>query len=155
MSTDPSCSSGRLGRAYNFFSLYSDIPSDYQYFGSKTFGGYKHADYCPVPRLFSNDTNLNYYAGSCSKLGDGNYGSFVYYLHREKYSARLVNYNNSYLEEITGEKYSDHSFCFLSSLTKKTVEKYNLFSEETRAVCFESFCSSKSLTVKVHENYIS
>ena len=155
---DASCSSGRLGRAYSFFSEYNNLPTYYQYFKNEKYGGYFPADYCPIPRLFRKELNLNYFSGRCSELGDGVYGSFIYYIEkwkeRDKELYRAVYYNNSMIEEITGEKYSDHSFCYLSSLTKKTEEKYDILTRKPRAVCFESFCSSKSLTVKIHENYI-
>jgi hypothetical protein len=55
---------------------------------------------------------------------------------------------------VTGEIYSDHSFCALSSLVKKNEVNYELFSKTVRAVCYEMFCSSSSLTIKIHENYI-
>ena len=156
---DPSCTSGRLGRAYNFLTNYTtELPTYYQYFGYSKTGGYSIADYCPVPRKSENEVKLNFFSGRCSELGDGTYGSFISYIEKWREGNRNVAgyryYNNSYLETITGEKYSDHSFCFLSSLTKKTEEKYEIFRNKTRAVCFESFCSSKSLTVKIHENYI-
>ena len=155
---DPSCSSGRLGRTYNYFLQYSGLPDEYQYFKDKTTGGYQPADYCPVPRQIENENKLNYYTGSCSSLGDGTYGTLVCY--EEEWDEGSTHYsgtrcyNNSYLETVTGEKYSDHSFCFLSSLTKKTDAKFDVYSKKTRAICIESFCSSKSLTVKIHENYI-
>ena len=155
---DPSCSSGRLSRTYNYFSTYSNLPTYYQYFENETYGGYGPADYCPVPRHIENEEQLNYYSGSCSKLGDGNYGSFIFYEEEWKEGnsnyTRTRCYNNSNLERLTGEKYSDHSFCFLSSLSKKTEEKFEIYDKIIRAVCLESFCSSKSLTVKIHENYI-
>ena len=156
---DPSCTSARVGRAYNFFSIYDNIPTHYQYFQNNTRGGYTVADYCPVPRGNSNEEKLNYFSERCSELGDGAYGSYIYYNVRWKKgnTSYLVSrsYNSSILEEITGEKYSDHSFCYLSSLTKKTEEKYDIFTQKPRAVCFESFCSSKSLTIKIHGNYIT
>ena len=156
---DPSCTSGRLGRAYNFLTNYTvELPNNYQYFKNKEIGGYSVADYCPVPRIIDNEVKLNFFSGRCSELGDGTYGSKIGYYENWKEGNKSASgfryYNNSYFEAITGEKYSDHSFCFLSSLTKKTEEKFELLSNKTRAVCFESFCSSKSLTVKIHENYI-
>ena len=156
---DPSCSSGRLGRTYNYFSTYADeLPTNYQYFQDKKTGGYAPADYCPVSQQIANEIQLNYFSGSCSELGDGTYGSLISY--DEEWDEGNTHYkgtkyyNNSYLEQITGEKYSDHSFCFLSSLIKKTEEKYDVYVKKTRSICIESFCSSKSLTVKIHENYI-
>ena len=154
---DSSCSSGRLGRAYSYISQYYNIPKPYQYFQNEKYGGYSPADYCPVPRQFGFFwEEINYYTGSCSELGDGSYGSYIVYdVASLKRNKCYEIYNSSILEEITGEKYSDHSFCYLSSLTKKTEEKYDILTQKPRAVCFESFCSSKSLTIKIHENFIS
>jgi len=156
--TDPSCTSARVGRAYNFLSEYSNLPTEYQYFQNNKYGGFGPADYCPVPRQFDNEKKLNYYSGSCSELGDGAYGSSIGYYETWKEGNLTFRgnryYNNSFLEKMTGEKYSDHSFCYLSSLIKKNEEKSQLFSNKTRAFCYESFCSSKSLTVRIHENYI-
>ena len=156
---DPSCSSGRLGRTYNYFSSYSDIPTYYQYFENTTYGGYRPADYCPISRNYWWETQLNYYSGSCSKLGDGTYGSLICYKNETWKEGNVTHirtrcYNNSFFERITGEQYSESSFCFLSSLIKKAENKSKVYSRKTRSVCFESFCSSRSLTVKIHENYI-
>ena len=63
-------------------------------------------------------------------------------------------YKSGEIEEITGEKYSDHSFCYQSSLTKNNEAKFDEFSKVVRAVCYETFCSSKSLTIKIHDNYV-
>ena len=154
---DPGCSSGRLSRTYKFLSRYSNIPKEFQYFNNSNYGGFSAGDYCPIPQVFSKDQETNFYSSSCTKYGDGNYGDQIDYpefwiegniIHFSK------SYNNSQLEKMTGEKYSDHSFCFLSSLIKKTEEKSEIFSKKFRAICFETFCSSSSLTVKIHENYI-
>ena len=83
---DASCSSRRLGRAYSFFCEYENISTYYQYFGNEKYGGYFAADYCPIPRLFGKELNLNYFPGSCSELGDGIYGSFIYYIETWKES---------------------------------------------------------------------
>ena len=155
---DPSCSSSRLGRTYNFLTLYSNLPTHYQYFQNNKYGGFGPADYCPVPRQISLEKLFNYYSGSCSELGDGAYGSLIEYNENSQEGnmtyTKTIYYNNSLLKKISGEKYSDHSFYYLSSLIKIIEEKSKIFSNKTRAVCLESFCSSKSLTVKIHENYI-
>ena len=153
---DPGCTSGRLSRAYRYLSNLADIPEEYQYFPSNVTGGYAPSDYCPISNTIT--INTNSFSGSCSGLGDGNYGKYIYYLEKRKEGSFTISeyksYNSSQLKNITGEKNSDHSFCYLSSLVKKTEEKYEVFHKKFRAVCFETFCSSKSLTVKIHENYI-
>ena len=113
---DASCSSGRQSRAYHYFGKYNDLPSYYQYFSNKRLGGYYSADYCPVSRSSLIDAENAYYTGHCSLKGNGQYG------HGIKYPEKEEKYNDYYtsesLEEITGETYSDHSFCYQSSLIK-------------------------------------
>ena len=153
---DPGCTSGRLSRAYRYLSDFTSIPEEYQYFPSNITGGYSPSDYCPISVAIYSNNNL--FSSSCSELGDGSYGKRIYYretwIEGDYFYNGSRNYNSSQLENITGEAYSDHSFCYLSSLIKKTEEKYDVYRKKYRAVCYETFCSSKSLTVKIHENYI-
>ena len=153
---DPGCTSGRLSRAYRYLSQLADIPEEYQYFPSNTTGGFAPSDYCPISNTITINTNI--FSSSCSDLGDGKYGKYIYYPEERKEGNYIIteykSYNSSQLANITGEKNSDHSFCYLSSLIKKTEEKYEVYHKRYRAVCLETFCSSKSLTVKIHENYI-
>ena len=82
------------------------------------------------------ETKDRYYVGHCLK-GQVDFGS--------------PNSNigsSSQMGKYTGETYSNHSFCSLSSISK---EKNNL---EVRAGCYEMFCSSKSLTIKIFDEYI-
>jgi hypothetical protein len=58
------------------------------------------------------------------------------------------------MQSLTGEFYSDYSFCFLSSLIKEENNVNFNYSSSVRAVCYQIFCSSKSLTVKIQDNYI-
>ena len=147
---DPSCSSGRQSRTYNAIMLYSNIPQNYQYFINSTFGGWASADYCPVPHKLDQEENDEYYVGHCSSKGSGGYGSKILYE-----SNNHVIYNKSEeLYLITGETYSDHSFCFLSSLTKNDSTIVDYFSKVVRSICYEIFCSPKSLTIKIHDDYI-
>ena len=143
-----SCSSGRQSRTY--FAIYykSSIPEYYQYFKDSSWGGFESADYCPIPREL--ESNKRYYVGHCSKKGNGEYGSQIKYFENNKYQY----YKSEELEEITGETYSDHSFCFLSSLAKKSEQKFEIYSKTVRPICYETFCSPKSLTVKIHDNYV-
>ena len=144
-----SCSSGRLSRAYFYVRSYSEkIPSSYQYYKNGTYGGYPHADYCPVPVIFAQEEESGYYVGSCSKKGFGDYGKYIYY------NSNPNIYLSKNLEAINGEIYSDHSFCYLSSLSKKNAKNNEIISKVVRGVCYETFCSSKSLTLKIHDNYI-
>ena len=68
-------------------------------------------------------------------------GTYQYYLSKD-------------IAELTGEEISDHSFCFLSSLYKNNILDAEYYSQNIRAICYKLFCSEKSLTVKIHDDYI-
>ena len=157
---DPSCSSGRQSRTYFAWWLYSDIPEHYKYFEKEEYGGYAPADYCPVSKEFYNETMDSYYTGHCSSKGNGGYGTQIYYqkkikipLNETHISIKTISYYNTSKElySMTGETYSDHSFCYQSSLIKKDI---NFTSDFVRAICYESFCSDYSLTIKINDDYI-
>ena len=145
---DPSCSSGRQSRTYFAFWVKSYIPDYYDYF-EKDYGGFEKADFCPVSRTYYREEVNGYYVGNCN-FGFGDYGTNIIYLKDKK----EVYYKSGDIEKITGEKYTDHSFCYQSSLTKYDEPDYNIFSNVVRSVCYETFCSSKSLTIKIHDYYI-
>ena len=149
---DPSCSSGRQSRTYHILWNYEYIPEQYKYFYNSNIGGYEPAEYCPISEKWLEEEENIYYVGSCSSKGRGDYGSKIAY--KEEGKQNLTFYTSGTLEKITGEIYSDHSFCALSSLVKNKENNYELFSKTVRAVCYEMFCSSRSLTIKIHENYI-
>ena len=149
---DPSCSSGRQSRTYHVLWKYKYIPEQYRYFYTPNIGGYPPAEYCPVSEKWYEEEKKIYYVGSCSTKGKGDYGSKIAY--KEEGNQNFTFYTSGTLEKVTGEIYSDHSFCALSSLVKKNEVNYELFSKTVRAVCYEMFCSSSSLTIKIHENYI-
>ena len=155
---DSSCSSGRLSRTYRFHSEYNDIPSYYRYFQNEKNGGFPSADYCPVSREISSETNNTYYVGHCSK-GNGDYGTRILYftkqttrLNETHYQTRsFYDHNKSGdILDITGETFSNNSFCYQSTLKKNGV---NFNSSLPRAICYESFCSNRSLTIKIKDDY--
>ena len=152
---DPSCSSGRQGKTYNWLSLNPSVPSYYNYFRND-YIGLPMADYCPVAQSDIGETSINYFAGHCSQLGAGSsYGDQVnYQIDLDGQGITNVHYDNSLYENITGEIYSNISFCYLSSLIKKSESLSEIFSQMVRAICFQTFCSSKSLTVKIFNDYI-
>ena len=141
---DSSCSSGRLSRTYNAKwhcdnNTY-DNENNPNYF-EKNICNFPPADFCPVPQYPPKN-----FIGHCSGRGSGDYG--------EEIKLKDSNFKLSKeIESITGEKYSDISFCYLSSLIKKEY-KNNYNSDIVRATCYETFCSSKSLTVKINDDYI-
>ena len=130
------------------------MPKYYKYFENEKYGGFSAADYCPVSMAFSTESANAYYTGHCSLKGNGGYGTKIIY--QTKKTIRLneaYSYFNTSEElySITGETYSDHSFCYQSSLIKQNVD-FN--SDIFRAICYESFCSDYSLTVKINDDYI-
>ena len=149
----PSCSSGRQSRTYNIlWNYYNKIPSVYQYFNSSYIGGSSAADYCPVSTNYVDENTYGHYLGHCSDKGNGVYGYIIPYYNND--TNKTSYYTNHYFEAINGEKYSDNSFCYLSSLVESNKENYELVSQNIRAVCYESFCSSKSLTIKINNDFI-
>ena len=145
---DPSCSSGRQSRTYSvIYIYYVPIPSYYQYFTNSSYGGYEYADFCPVAEDYYEERKNAYNFGRCNKLGSSDYGTMINYSDN-KY------YKSSELKNITGEIYSDHSFCYQSSLYKNNITNKDYYSNVIRSICYESFCSSKSLTIKIFDNYI-
>jgi len=123
--TEPSCSSGRLSRTiHKLYTYDTDItPAEYQYFANKKVGGISLTNYCPVSEYASSNS---IYIGRCSSKG-----------------------KPSNLASVIGESLSENSFCALSSLIKSGSN----YEEEVRAVCFNMFCSDKSLTIQVGDNY--
>ena len=150
----PSCSSGRQSRTYNLLWKYkTSIPNYFQYYNQADLGGFSAADYCPISESSPLEEEVNsHYVGHCSNKGSGEYGSLI--AHYNSDTNTTLYYKSSDLKSILGEKYSDNSFCYLSSLVKNTNPDYDIYSKTVRAVCFETFCSSKSLTVKINEDYI-
>ena len=97
----------------------------------------------------------------CSLKGNGGYGTKILYEEYELIPLNSTHWNiipyiysnkSEELESITGETYSDHSFCYQSTLVKNNTDNNNLNS--VRAVCYESFCSNSSLTIKINDDYI-
>ena len=93
-------------------------------------------------------------------MGDsGEYGTQTYYFKEERidlnethYRIRSFYYYNKSkdLADITDETYSDNSFCYQTTLIKNGI---NFNSTVARAVCYESFCSNLSLTIKINDDF--
>ena len=93
-------------------------------------------------------------------MGDiGEYGTQIYYFKKERidlnethYRIRSFYYYNKSkdLANITGETYSVNSFCYQTTLIKNGI---NFNSTVARAVCYESFCSNLSLTIKINDDF--
>ena len=100
-----------------------------------------------MARGIESEQKDTYYTGQCNSKGNGGYGTYIYYTDGK-------SYKSEYLSSITGEMYSDHSFCFLSSLFKIGTKNINYFSQINRAICYNIYCSERSLTVQIHDDYI-
>ena len=146
---DQRCSSGRQSRGYYAYWIrkVENNPTNPNYLNVTDYGGWPGADYCPVLEIAS-EKEFNYYVGQCSEKGSGEFGLF-----RKRYYPNFFNTSQE-MQLLTGEFYSDYSFCFLSSLIKEENNVNFNYSNSVRAVCYEIFCSSKSLTIKIQDNYI-
>ena len=152
---DASCSSGRQSRTYYAWWLYPSLSTEYSYyvyFNNTQYGGFSAADFCPVAMKNSQEETTAYYTGQCSKKGNGEYGTWIYYLDNTNY--KWVNYTSEELQTYIGETFSDNSFCFLSSSFKEDNEYSDSLSEVPRALCYNIYCSEKSLTVQINDDYI-
>ena len=146
-SVEATCTSGRQSRTYKAWWEIPDVPDEYLYFANPNISGYPPADYCPVFLKYQEEEDTSYYSGHCSTKGAGIYGSIL------QYPSYSFNGTSAALQEKTGETLSDHSFCFLSSLAKKTFVESQFISLIVRANCYEIKCSNRSLTVKLFDDY--
>ena len=150
---EPSCSSGRQSRTYKTLLDYnSGIPEYFQYFNSNITGGYRpSADYCPI---FGSDSYFKekiYFLGKCSEIGSQKYGSSTPYKDENK---NEITFQNGELALITSEKYSENSFCVISNLRPKNITDNPIALNMPRAICYQMFCSDRSLTIRINKDFI-
>ena len=144
----PSCSSGRQSRSYCSTEL-NEIDPDFQRFGN--YRGRANTDFCFVNDFYPSEENSVYYVGNCKK-GMGNYGSNILYNDNIKES-------NAKIPESFGEKYGNNSYCVLSSVIPK-IKKfkdnqiYNKYVDAIHSMCYPMFCTEKSLTIQINNQYI-
>ena len=154
---DASCSSGRQSRTYYAWWEYNNLTEYYRYFENEKYGGFSPADFCPVAMEHFDENINSYYTGHCSLKGNGGYGTHILYNGGIKWidqtSYQIVTFSNKSEELyfLTGETNSEHSFCYQSTLIKNE-QNYD-YLNIVRAVCYESFCSDLSLTIKINEDY--
>ena len=108
-------------------------------------------DYCPTHGQRNDETNNGYFTGNC-KYGDGSFGYNIYYIINPETGQLEAGHPNSKLPQELGEIYSDTSFCFMSSLAP--TGKYQLYSSIPHPMCYQIYCSSSSLTIKVNNDYV-
>ena len=142
----PTCSSGRQSRTHCKAEIKTNSKENIEYKRFGNFYGRANADNCPVSDLEIEEEKQIYYVGNC-KYGNGKYGT------HNNFGENLSNEN---FLEILGEKYGSNSYCVLSSVLpeeKKTIfTSYN--EDTTRALCYPMFCSSRSLSIQVFDQYI-
>ena len=139
----PACSSGRQSRVYckNYFDIEL---KDYRKFGN--FYGRINTDYCPVNDIDIQEEKQTYYVGNC-KYGNGQYGTHNNF--------EDENLSNNDFKNILGEKNDENSFCILSSILPiEEKDKFESVRDSERALCYPMYCSSKSLTIQVFDQYI-
>ena len=133
-STESSCSSGRLSRTVHKLNRYNSVPEgnefNYETGDHILYSGFASANYCPVSEYETINEN-NIYIYSCSKKG--------------------IISNDA--RNIFGEAISDNSFCVLNTLVKNSISNPSLYNQ-VRAGCYNMFCTSRSLTIQVGEDFI-
>ena len=150
---NPSCSSGRISRTYCKSTNYiSGIPiKEYSYItieNKENYGGRTiKADYCFGFFQESEEESEDYlYIGNC-KFGNGQYGSKIQY-------NNYGTLSNSLNENELKEKYTTNSFCILSEAYPSSGNLNTKYNGVIHPICYEMFCSEKSLTVKIGDQYI-
>ena len=153
----PSCSTGRQSRTYSYLYTYSEIDSKYGYnsvydFNNNRFssGTIYTSDYCFTHGQSLEDRQKQYFVGHC-KYGTGEYGINIYYINPETNNYEKDHENSEFSEEL-GEIYSNTSFCIMSSLTPE--DKYTMFNSIPHPMCYQVYCSSKSLTIKINNDFV-
>ena len=137
------CSSGRQSRAYNAGK--DGALRGLQFYGKKI------ADYCFVSDIYGEEEQKTFYVGNCNR-GGGDYGQRIFYNSDSRSK-------NGDIPEIFGEKYSSNSFCVLSSAVPtlpilNDQSKYEYYLDITHPMCYPMFCSEKSLTIQINNQYI-
>ena len=149
----PSCSTGRQSRTYATINIYADTEIDegYKWFSSNQGGSIYTADFCPTNGQLINEVGLNYFYGNC-KYGNPNFGSFIYYMNPNT-NQYFNGYPNSVLPNEIKETFSDNSFCIMTNLVPKD-DQYKIYNSVFHPMCYEIFCTSLSLTIKIKDLYV-
>ena len=157
----PSCSTGRQSRTIDILNFYPSLDQDQYYKLAPTYldqptqkvyyvgGPFYSADYCPLHFHVLTEYEESHFVGNC-KIGNGNYGSYLYYRNLSTGIAEM--HRNGELPKELGEKYSENSFCMMSNLVPNGIDE--MYGTLTHPMCFPSFCSSSSLTVLINDQYI-
>ena len=157
------CSSGRQSRGVceNYYDKDDLTLSDSIYKrddpinGDKSWKDYgnDYAEYCPISlseRQVGKKADIKYsYIGNC-KLGEKEkYGIFAF----EYWLKYTSNNDYSVFTPTYGESFSNNSFCAFSSVIQKDDPKKSQYEIFIRPTCYEMFCSERSLTIRINEQY--
>jgi hypothetical protein len=143
-----SCSTGRQSRTYATITDDDRINEEYNWFNSKSGGSIYTADYCPTNGQINAEAGFSYFYGNC-KYGNENFGSFVYYINPNN-NVMEKGHPNSALPEEIQETLSDNSFCIMTNLVPKD-DKYKIYNSVFHPMCYQIYCSSKSLTIAIKD----
>ena len=128
VNSEPSCSSGRLSKTIYNLQLIED-------------------------EEINDNANIFEYLISDNKGGskETNYCPIAHYDESINYIGSCSDSSNENINSLRDEKYGNNSFCVISSLEKVSSENEN---SDYTSICYEMFCTSLSLTIKIGENYI-
>jgi len=145
-----SCSSGRLSRTYCSYES-NNYPGNLDYFKAYQGKGTKEVDYCVINEPYNYDLNTDKNVGSCKYTYNNDiYAKNFFYIDSQTIERKdLINGLN--------EKFSNNSFCVLSSLVSPlTPSNYeDTLLNSYIPLCYEMFCSNTTLTIKIKEQYIA
>ena len=137
------CSPGRQSRGYCYSKTdYSDVEYPYRRDGWRDRYGVDKVEYCPITKQVISKFIENYYVGNCN-FGNSSYGDEI-----EDIEVNYVTLSKNFAEQ-----FGSNSFCALSSIKKKqsNIDPYEGY---IRPTCYPMFCSEKSLTIQINEEYI-
>lgn len=96
----PKCTSSRTNRGTCFIGSFKNgIPTAYQYFDDRTYGGFSAANYCPISFDDAQITDEEYYYPSSCK-----YGRTLYPQHNETIGSNSVCFISTLFDVTTEEK---------------------------------------------------
>ena len=126
---EPSCSSGRLSKTVHKLYFENEEPQGAEYYINELTGK-NSINYCPISEYDTQSSTNN--IGHCFQANA---------------------YINEDLQQKLGETFSSSSFCVLSSLISKAIDNYESY-KKLRAVCYQMICGTRSLSIKIGDNYI-
>ena len=154
LSTFGTCSSGRQSMTFCFNgistkSISTNLKDYHRDYISKNLEGFSSREIIELCPFSSSDintvTNPTYnYNGNC-KIGNGEYGAPITFIGSEDYSS---------IKQYIEDEYSDNSFCVFSSILNKNKTNPDNIKNILRPTCYRMFCSEKSLTIKIGNEYI-